>query len=254
MHQSMITSDGNRLAFDDSEIGTTALIFAHGWLGNRSWWDAQLSAFRKDFRVIRVDLVGHGASSRERTDWSMDQHAADIVALIDHLYLENVILVGHSMSGTIAVKAANRSPAVKKVVLVDTLHHVAQMPTLAQVAPLFAGLRSDYAGTMRSMVPAFMFGPATPEAVTERIVGDFLGFPPELAIAMLEPFYAASIVEDCQRLKIPVRAIMGDKFPTDIEMNRSYIKDYECAFMNGVGHYPMLDESESFNQKLAASL
>lgn len=245
------SKDGQSIHFKSSGKGDVALFFVHGWLGNLNWWNDQCEAFSEHYQIVQMDLIGHGESSKTRKVWTIDSYAEDVQEVIKQLGLKNVVLIGHSMSGSIVVRAANNlSHIVKKVILVDTLHHVAKMPTMSEVAPLFAGLRSDYQGTIRNMVPMFMFAKTSPSDVKERIIGEFAAADPDIAISSLEPFYSTRIEESCRSLSIPVRAIQSDLYPTDLEMNRAYIKDYEVKMIAGVGHYPMLEAPTEFTNAM----
>ena len=68
---SVISADGAEIAYDVCGEGTPALVFVHGWSGNRSHWDPQLGAFAPRHTVVRVDLAGHGESSATRTRWTV---------------------------------------------------------------------------------------------------------------------------------------------------------------------------------------
>ena len=245
------SKDGQSIHFRKSGKGEVTLFFVHGWLGNLNWWNHQCETFAGHYQVVQMDLVGHGKSSKTRKVWSIDSFAEDVQEVIQQLDLKNVVLIGHSMSGSTVVRAANNLPSiVRKIILVDTLHHVAKMPTMAEVAPLFAGLRSDYQGTIANMVPLYMFAKTSPSAVKQRIVGEFAAADPNVAIASLEPFYSTPIEESCRSLRIPVRAIQSDLYPTDPAMNRAYFKDYDLRIIAGVGHYPMLEAPTEFDSAM----
>lgn len=255
MNESIQSKDGQSIHFSSSGQGEIALLFVHGWLGNLKWWDSQREAFYKSYQIIQMDLIGHGNSSKTRQTWSIESFAEDVEAVIRHLKLKNVILIGHSMAGSIVIQAANSLRGiVSKIILVDTLHHVAKMPTMSEVAPLFAGLSNDYHETVTKMVPMYMFAKTSPSAVKARIIDEFSEADPAVAIASLKPFYSTNIEEDCRRLKIPVRAIQSDLYPTDMEMNRTYFGDYEVRIISGVGHYPMLEAPTEFNAVLSVLL
>jgi pimeloyl-ACP methyl ester carboxylesterase len=98
--------DGTRLTFradDGLEIvgevrgqGDTALIFLHGWCGDREYWKHEVEVFAADYRVVALDQAGHGESGKGRKAWTADSLAGDVEALVKALGLKRVILVGHS--------------------------------------------------------------------------------------------------------------------------------------------------------------
>lgn len=251
MNDYVKSKDGQSIHYRISGKGAVTLFFVHGWLGNLNWWNHQCESFFDQYQIVQMDLIGHGKSSKTRNVWSIDSYAEDVGEVIKRLDLKNVVLIGHSMSGSIVVQAANNLPdIVKKIILVDTLHHVAKMPTLEEVAPFFAGLKSDYQGTIANMVPMYMFAKTSPNTVKEQIINEFAAADPDVAISSLEPFYSTPIEESCRNLRIPVRAIQSDLYPTDPEMNKAHIKDYDLSIIAGVGHYPMLEAPTEFNRAM----
>ncbi len=249
------SSDGESIFFQDSGKNQTTLLFVHGWRGNGTWWDAQRDAFFDRYRIIQMDLAGHGRSSKNRKKWSVQSYAEDICSVISQSKAKEVILIGHSMSGSNVVAATHLCPEkIKKIVLVDTLHNVDQMLTMTEVAPLFEGLRKDYRGTIIHEFPNFAFSKTSPPAVMQRVIREISESEPQLSISNLEPFYSTDIRKACQKLEVPVRAIQTDLYPTEIASNRKHFKDYDCTIIPGFGHYPMLEAPDQFNSALSRFL
>jgi pimeloyl-ACP methyl ester carboxylesterase len=59
-----------------------------------------------EYTVVALDLGGHGQSGHNRENWTIEDFAKDVRAVIDGLHLNNVILVGHSMGGEIILQTA----------------------------------------------------------------------------------------------------------------------------------------------------
>ena len=117
-------ADGVPIVYDAKGAGETALVFLHCWSCDREFWREQVDVFAEDYRVVAMDLPGHGASGAGREDWSIAGLAEDVRTVVDELGLERVVLVGHSMGGPIALLAAPllEGRAVG-VACVDTLHN-----------------------------------------------------------------------------------------------------------------------------------
>jgi pimeloyl-ACP methyl ester carboxylesterase len=116
------SADGVEVAYDVRGKGDTALVFIHGWSGDREYWKHQVEPFAADYRVVTLDLPGHGRSGRDRKTWTTTGFASDVEAVIKKLELKRVFLIGHSMGGPIALATAKRLPGVViGVVGVDTL-------------------------------------------------------------------------------------------------------------------------------------
>ncbi|MBA2404675.1 MAG: alpha/beta hydrolase [Bdellovibrionales bacterium] len=71
-----------------------------------------------------MDLSGHGESGKTRIEYSSKLYADDIVAVANSLTAKNVILVGHSMSGSYVLEAAQFISNLKSIVVVDTLKNL----------------------------------------------------------------------------------------------------------------------------------
>jgi esterase len=101
-----------------SRSHTCPVVLVHGMGGDAGTWDrfaAKLTGVGR--RVISVDLRGHGRSAHT-ADYSFDSFGADVAAVIDHLGLESVDLVGHSLGGyAVSVVAQNRPALVRSLVL-----------------------------------------------------------------------------------------------------------------------------------------
>lgn len=89
---------GINLAYSDQGQGIP-LVFLHAFPFNRSMWEPQLKALSNRFRVISVDLRGHGESDAPLWRYTMDQFADDVKGLLDHLAIQQAVLVGLSMGG-----------------------------------------------------------------------------------------------------------------------------------------------------------
>ena len=114
-------ADGVTLVYSTCGAGEPALLFVHGGLADRTFWDAQLKAFGGRHRVVALDLAGHGESGSNRTKWGMPEFGADVKAVADAEKLKKVIIFGNSLGGPVAVEAALLMPGrVLGVVGVDT--------------------------------------------------------------------------------------------------------------------------------------
>ncbi len=112
--------NGITLAYSDSGSGLP-IVFLHAFPLNRTMWAEQEAALSSQFRVITIDLRGHGESDAPLWHYNLDQAADDVRALLDHLSITQALFVGLSMGGYILLafyrKYADR---VKGMVLADT--------------------------------------------------------------------------------------------------------------------------------------
>ncbi|MDX5427885.1 MAG: alpha/beta fold hydrolase, partial [Bacteroidota bacterium] len=76
-----------------------ALVLLHGFLENRTMWDSLTGTLSKRFRVVAIDLPGHGQTPCLGYVHTMEEMADAVKAVLDHLGLRRYVMVGHSMGG-----------------------------------------------------------------------------------------------------------------------------------------------------------
>jgi len=96
------TKDGTGISFSDQGSGR-AVLFLHGWMMSKKVWHFQLP-LSANLRIITLDLRGHGTS--DAPDFSYAACLSDIEALLDHLDIQTVVIVGWSMGSQLAIKAS----------------------------------------------------------------------------------------------------------------------------------------------------
>ena len=114
--------NGLRLAYGDrGREHETALLLVHGFPLDRRLWAAQVDPFANMTRVISPDLRGHGRSQVVPGPFTMEQHADDLAALLDHLKVRQTVVAGLSMGGYVAFAFWRRYPKrVRGLILADT--------------------------------------------------------------------------------------------------------------------------------------
>jgi 3-oxoadipate enol-lactonase len=101
--------------------GAPVLTFSHSLCADHRMWDAQIPAFTKRFRVLRLDTRGHGATSAPAGPYSFDMLAGDVVGLLDALGIARTHFVGLSLGGMVGQNLALRYPdRVDRLVLCAT--------------------------------------------------------------------------------------------------------------------------------------
>ena len=96
---SVLSADSVRIEYITEGQGEPALIFVHGWCTSKKYWRYQLQHFSGEYKVIALDLAGHGDSGTNRKDWSITAFGQDVAAVVNDLQLHRLILIGHSMGG-----------------------------------------------------------------------------------------------------------------------------------------------------------
>jgi pimeloyl-ACP methyl ester carboxylesterase len=248
--------DGVPIAYDVRGQGKVAVVLVHCWACDRSFWKEQVEPLSRRFRVVTLDLGGHGASGADRARFTVAGLGGDVQAVVEALKLEEVVLVGHSLGGPVALDAARRMPGrVLGIVAVDSLHDV-EKPVPRETAEKLAALyEEDFPGTMSSMVHR-MFPPSADPAVVEYVVSRSAASRPAPAIAILRDYPGLDLAAWMEAARVPVRAIQSGppiSPVTKIGVNRRH-GNYDASFLDGVGHYPMLERPAEFNRRLEAAV
>jgi 3-oxoadipate enol-lactonase len=133
--------NGQRIYFQDTGGEGTAVVLAHGFLMDRSMFDAQIDALAADYRLITWDQRGFGQTEFDAQPFSYWDSADDCLALLDHLQLDRAVLGGMSQGGFVALRAALKAPErVQGLILISTQ---AGLEDPANV-PLYQGMLDDW--------------------------------------------------------------------------------------------------------------
>jgi pimeloyl-ACP methyl ester carboxylesterase len=112
---------GMRQAVLDVGEGEEVLLLIHGMAGSAHTWRAVLPQLAKKYRVIAPDLIGHGQSSKPRTDYSLGAFAVGLRDLLDELGVASATVVGHSLGGGVAMQFLYQHPEYcRRLVLISS--------------------------------------------------------------------------------------------------------------------------------------
>jgi pimeloyl-ACP methyl ester carboxylesterase len=245
--------DGVAIPYSDSGTGGPALVFIHGWSCHRGFWREQ-RALEAAYRVVALDLAGHGAGApaAARHSWSMAAFARDVEAVIDACDARDVVLVGHSMGGAVAVEAALRlGGRCRLVVGVDTFTDARfyRRRPAAEIAARRAAFAANFRGEIAAMV-AQITAPAT-DARTVRWIADAMGATRvDDALAALGALLAWDVDERWPQLRAPVETINAAML--DAPEHAVPLAGLRVHAMTGVGHFPMLEAPARFDAALRA--
>jgi 3-oxoadipate enol-lactonase len=249
---------GINLAYSDQGQGIP-LVFLHAFPFNRSMWEPQLKALSNRFRVISVDLRGHGESDAPLWRYTMDQFADDVKGLLDHLAIQQAVLVGLSMGGYVmfALYRKHRE-RVRGLVFADTR---AEPDSPEQTAWRFRLAQRAYkegAGTVvEEMLPKLLAPTSyqTKRALVEQvraimtssqisgIVGDL--------IAIAERPDSTALLNE---ISCPTLVLVGEMdaltSPAENKRIADGIPGARFQIIPSAGHLSNLEQPEIFNEAL----
>lgn len=250
MPLTLTSPDGVTIYYDDLGQGEVSVLFVHGWNCDRSYWDAQRDSFARKYRVVTLDLAGHGASSGNRQDFNMVAFGADVAAVANALDLRNIVLVGHSMGGTVVLSAANQLPdRVVAVVAVDTLRDISQRRALDQIDKDLAKPDEEFMADVRSIVAGLFIEQSDPK-LRDFVIEDMSAAPLRVAKSSIRGLETYDQRRAIAALRVPLVLINSDFQPTNRAPIEAAADEFKYIEMSGVGHFPMMEDPETFNRYL----
>lgn len=245
-----VSKDGVPISYSVYGNGKSTLVFVHGWSCNRSVWREQVPFFEKEHRVVTLDLAGHGSSGDGRTVYSMEAFGEDVAAVVREAGADEVILIGHSMSGAVIIEAGEIIPdRVVALVGIDTMQDFELVFTPEQAEEFLKPFKADFRGTTDSFVRA-MFVEGTDPALVDEVAALMSGASARVGISAMEEMIRTSYVADPPKVTAPIWCLNADLWPTRPEVNRKYVPEFNLRIMPGVGHFLMLESPEEFNRRL----
>jgi pimeloyl-ACP methyl ester carboxylesterase len=226
----------------------------HCWSCDKSYWANQISYFGKKYKVIAIDLAGHGESGIGRVDYTIENYAKDVKAVIDKEKLDNVILIGHSMGGPVVLAAVELlGNKVKALITIDTFQNIEQKFTQEQLDGFYKSFEKDFVAATKEFVEG-LFPENADSNLVNMIAEDMASAPPNIALASFRSLFKFDEAANFDQINIPVRFINSAKFQTNVEAAKRHIKNFELKIIAGVGHFPMLEKPDEFNRVLNDSI
>lgn len=251
---------GVRLFYEDVGQGRPIVMIA-GWTMNHEVWDPQVTALCPRYRVVGLDLRGHGDSDKPAGDYSYARLAHDVSTVLERLDLRDVTMLGWSMGAAVIIKTAATYPErIAQIVLVgaaapkfisseDYPHGV----PLEEILPLLERERTER--------PEFRKWVA--EAAGYRRLGDMtmhwlwhisMKTPTWPALQCFQSLIDEDLRPDVSKIRAPALLLHGryDAFcPLDgAQWMADRLPDARLVEFEASGHQPFLEEPAKFNHTL----
>jgi pimeloyl-ACP methyl ester carboxylesterase len=251
------SADGTEIAFEVQGSESPALVFIHGWSCDRTYWRNQIQPFATRHRVVTLDLAGHGESATGRQDYTMAAFGADVAAVLEAAGVEDAVLVGHSMGGPVAVEAALLAPErVRGIIGVDNFQDFNPEIPQAQAEAFINAVEQNFIPVVDAWVRS-MFPAGADSVLRAGIAADMAAADPRIGVSAMRntlPWMSGGGVPSLKQLQVNLITISSDMHETNVEANRKIVPGFTLKLMKGVGHFPMLEEPERFNELLAEAV
>jgi pimeloyl-ACP methyl ester carboxylesterase len=248
--------NGESLAYiDRGERSGPAVVLIHGYTDSARDWAPMLPYLSKRYRLILVDIRGHGQSSKPECCYTRFDFAYDIKLLLDALGVQKADIIGHSLGSIIAQTFAEYWPErTAHVVLISSTG--GSPPDGPKKPPQF-----DFAAEIRKLKEPieadspFMIAwwdsptPVDPDFI-RRQRKDAAGIPLGVWLAVLDQGLPPNLYQDLQgslpRLKAPTLLIWGGKDPIMEEDARRSLRNAlpaaQVKIFDGLGHNPFWED------------
>ncbi|HEY6261720.1 MAG TPA: alpha/beta fold hydrolase [Nitrospiraceae bacterium] len=252
--------NGITLAYSDQGTGLP-IVFLHAFPLNRTMWAPQENALSSQFRIITIDLRGHGESDAPLWRYTLEQSADDVRVLLDHLSIRQAVFVGLSMGGYILFafyrKYADR---VNGLVLADTR---AQADTPEGKHGRFLMAQTAYKEGPSAIADLMIPKLLSPMSIQTKL--DLI----QHVRAMIQGNQISGIAGDLMamadrpdsvtllsQITCPTQIIVGDLDqatpPSDAELLANRISNARLAIIPQAAHLANLEQPEAFNRIVAS--
>lgn len=238
--------------------GAQPMLFAHGYGCDQNMWRFVYSAFEEEYKVILFDHVGAGNSDHsfytEEKYGTLDGYVEDILEICEELDLQDVILVGHSVSSMIAVLAGIADPErFAHLILVSPSPRFINEEGYVggfdktDIDELMDALDSNYLGWSANIAPVIMGNSDKPE-LREELTNSFCRTNPEIAKHFAQVTFLSDNREDLPKVRIPTLVLQCSEdvlAPREVGEYVHYnIETSKFHLLEATGHCPNLSAPE----------
>lgn len=248
------------------------IVLAHGFAGSLRWFDRLAPLLASERRVIRLDLLGHGASAKPAGGYAVPDHGRHVAAVLDELGVARAAMVGHSFGGAVLTAVAEARPdLVERLVIVDEGPHTGQpfgstpataevpyLPVLGQLLYRVApdGMVRD--GFRDAFAPGFDFAAAFDDP--DQVVRDYraMTFTASKRSWRGEGAYLAEtpLDERLRRIGVPATVVFGehDRFFRARECAEAFrtVPGARVEVLPGIGHSPPVEAPAAVAELIGA--
>jgi len=261
------TKDGAKIYYEDHGKGQPILL-VHGWACSSRFWQRNVPELAKQFRVVTLDLRGHGNSSKTASGHTVAQYGRDVRAVVERLDLRDFTLVGWSLGGPVVLsyyEQFGKDGRLKALGLVDSdpfpfspadwNNHALRNYNFDAMNETFTMLEADH----KKFATAFtgrMFKQKPSEADVNWVVAELTKTPPWIAIAIYSDFVMSDYARTLPNVEIPLIVIAADSgvFPKGVAMGKALAAQAphgKFVEVEDGGHMLFYEQPQKFNAALA---
>jgi 3-oxoadipate enol-lactonase len=236
------------------------LLLLHGLGSSSRDWELQLPDFSRHFRVIAVDVRGHGRSGKPPGPYSVDQFAVDTGALLQKLALGPAHVVGISMGGMIALQLALDSPEyVRSLVIVNSAPELVPR-SFGQRVQLWQRLLVARFCTMRQIgtfIGRRLFPKAEQAALLQIFIERWAENDKRAYVHAFRALLGWSVTGRLAEIRQPVLVLAAEHDYVPLAYKEAYVAQMPTARLAAIAdsrHATPIDQPEAFNRTVLAFL
>ncbi|NQD91254.1 alpha/beta fold hydrolase [Pseudomonas sp. CrR25] len=252
-------NDGCQLHYEEYGHGAP-LLLVHGLGSSTRDWEYQIPELAAHYRVIALDVRGHGRSDKPRERYSIAGFAEDVAALVEHLHLESVHLVGISMGGMIGFQlGVERPELLKSLCIVNSGPEVkARFPRdYLEIARRWSLSRLLSLDAIAKGLGRLLFPKPEQAELRRKIEERWPQNDKRAYLASLDAIIGWGVRERLARITCPTLVISADHDYTPVAQKQAYVRELPNArllVIEDSRHATPLDQPQRFNSSLLAFL
>jgi pimeloyl-ACP methyl ester carboxylesterase len=244
------------ISYTDTGEGNT-IVFLHGFLENKTMWKDYVTFFAAKYRVVTIDLLGHGESDSLGYVHEMEENANVVHEVLKTLSIRKAIITGHSMGGYVALAFAELFPKnIKKLVLLNSTSKEDSSEKKTNRTRAIKAVKQNYIAFV-SLAIANLFSENNRTRLAseiEKVKEEALKTPLQGIVASLEGMKIRKDREALLRQDIfPTLLILGKKDPVlNYEESLAQIEDTTAELVSFEdGHMSHIENKEELKVVLA---
>ena len=232
------------------------LLLVHGLGSSIRDWEYQIPVLSQHYRVIALDVRGHGQSDKPRQRYRIATFAADVAALIEHLGLSQVHLIGISMGGMIGFQlGVDRPELLQSLTIVNSGPEVKphSLRDCVEIGKRWLLSRLLSLDTIAKALGKLLFPKPEQADLRRKIEQRWPENDKRAYLASLDAIIGWGVRERLARISCPTLVITADRDYTPVSLKEAYVRelpDARLVVIEDSRHATPLDQPERFNQTL----
>jgi len=262
------TPDGVNLYYEDQGKGTP-LILVHGWTCSSKIWQKNIPELTKQFRVVTMDLRGHGNSVKTLAGHQVTQYGRDVRSLIEHLNLKDAVLLGWSLGGPVVLSYWEQyrdDSRLKGIGLIDSntspfspeawnAHRLKNFNADGMNAG-FVAMMDDPAGFATGFARRMFYNEQVGDSDLQWIAAEIRKTPPWVVVAIYSDYVTNDFTPILPTVTIPGIVFAADSVIAEkgVEQGRylaGLMPKGQFVGFREAGHILFFEQPKKFNEEIA---